>query len=388
MCRWDDPDQGAGGDRPYEGPRGWAMRPDDTPERSADGGAGSGDGHFLDRLPFDWSLPASRELRDLLSSVYFREEPVIALAQQAGIPPAWIGWGRPMAAVWHDLISTARNQDRLRALLDQIAAGPDAALSARLGELLRANPVVEAPEPPARPGAWRHFHDPDAAERRIFSTGSYLDVSFLRRGTELSTAVARLLVTFPDGRQYHGTAFRVGEDLLLTNHHVLFDGADDALPAAGAEAWFGYEHDLAGRPAAHVRVPCAMETVVGDPAHDWAVVRVAAPVPDGTAVVELPASSAVAPGDRVYIVQHPQGGVKKLAAHHNVVRHADDDVVQYWTDTDHGSSGSPVFDERWRLVALHHRWVRIGPLTEPPEYRNQGIRIERVTEGLRRAGQV
>ncbi|MEW2556153.1 trypsin-like peptidase domain-containing protein [Streptomyces zhihengii] len=364
------------------------MRRDDALERAMNGGTAGHGVHFLDRVPFDWSLPASRELRDLLCSVHYREGPVIALAQQAGISPATVHWGQPMAAVWHDLITTARNQDKLRALLDQVVHGPDTALAGRVGELLRAEPVVQAPAPPADPGTWRHFHDPDAAERRIFRTGSYLDVSFLRRGMELSTAVARLLVAFPDGRQYHGTGFRIGEDLLLTNHHVLFDDSDPARPAARAEAWFGYEADLGGRELAHVRVPCAVESAVGDPAHDWAVVRVAAPVPEGTAVVELPDTSTVAAGDRVYIVQHPQGGVKKLAAHHNVVRHADDEVVQYWTDTDHGSSGSPVFDERWRLVALHHRWVEIGPLTEPPEYRNQGIRIDRVTEGVRRTGRV
>jgi hypothetical protein len=32
---------------------------------------------------------------------------------------------------------------------------------------------------------------------------------------------------------------------------------------------------------------------------------------------------------------------------------ADATTVRYFTDTDRGSSGSPVCDDRWRVVALH-----------------------------------
>ncbi|MFE2164212.1 trypsin-like serine peptidase [Streptomyces sp. NPDC059447] len=345
--------------------------------------------HFLDRLPFDWTLAASQELKELLSSVYFREEQVIALAQQVGISPASIRWGQPMTAVWHDLITAARNQNRLRELLAAVAAGPDAAVGLRIGELLREHPVVEAPEPAGDPDTWRGFHDPSAAERQIYRQPTFLDVAFLKRGVELATAVTRLLATFADGRQYYGTAFRIGEDLLLTNHHVLFDATAPREPAASVEAWFGYERDLHGRELAHRSVACLPGSITGDRLRDWAVVRLAAPVPDGTAVVELPETVEVAPDDRVYIIQHPHGGVKKIAAHHNVVRHVDEDVVQYWTDTEAGSSGSPVFDERWRLVALHHSWVRIGALAdERPEYRNEGIRIDRVVADLKAAGLV
>jgi hypothetical protein len=63
-------------------------------------------------------------------------------------------------------------------------------------------------------------------------------VAFLQRGVELAPAVARLLVTLPDGR-YYGTGFRIGEDLLLTNHHVLFGAAGTS--ATGVEAWLRYE---------------------------------------------------------------------------------------------------------------------------------------------------
>ena len=98
--------------------------------------------------------------------------------------------------------------------------------------------------------------------------------------------------------------------------------------------------------------------------------------------VALPDSTSVALDDRVYIIQHPHGEVKKLAARHNVVRHVDDVVIQYWTDTARGSSGSPVFDEHWRLVAVHRRWRRIGQLGGADEFRNEGVRIERVREDL------
>jgi V8-like Glu-specific endopeptidase len=71
--------------------------------------------------------------------------------------------------------------------------------------------------------------------------------------------------------------------------------------------------------------------------------------------------------------------------HHNVVRFVDDAVLQYWTDTEAGSSGAPVFDEEWNVVALHHRWVE-RDVDGTMEFRNQGQRIERVVEELVAAG--
>jgi V8-like Glu-specific endopeptidase len=339
---------------------------------------------FLDSLPFDWTAPGARELRDLLASVYYEPAPVKAMARQAGVAMGQVQWDQPMDTVWHELITYARNQGRLRDLLAQIQSGPDRAVAERVQELLSERPVVEAPEPEAPYGAWKHFTDPNSFERRIFRTNTFQDVAFLRQGTELATAVCRLRITGVNGLLYHGTAFRVGADLLLTNHHVLFDR--DGRGPATVEAWFGYEQDLDGRAIEHVTVPCDPASSTGDPTDDWAVVRVTAPMPEDAAVVPLPERTSIAVGDRVYIVQHPHGGVKKLAARHNVVRHVDDEVVQYWTDTESGSSGSPVFDEHWRLVAVHRRWTRIGPLSEPSEYRNEGVRIERVAGGMANAG--
>ena len=108
-------------------------------------------------------------------------------------------------------------------------------------------------------------------------------------------------------------------------------------------------------------------------------------MPASAPVIRLTGAGPVRPDDRVYIIQHPNGGTKKIGMIHNVVRYVDDDVIQYWTDTEAGSSGSPVFDEDWQLVALHHRWVE-QQSQGATEYRNQGQRITRVAEGLTAAG--
>ena len=57
---------------------------------------------------------------------------------------------------------------------------------------------------------------------------------------------------------------------------------------------------------------------------------------------------------------------------HNLVRHVDRDVLQYWTDTkEQSSSGAPVFNSRWEVVGLQSLlrgragWRRRRPYQEP-----------------------
>jgi V8-like Glu-specific endopeptidase len=53
------------------------------------------------------------------------------------------------------------------------------------------------------------------------------------------------------------------------------------------------------------------------------------------------------------VIQHPRGQPKRFAIRNNLAVDADATVIRYYTDTDHGSSGSPVCDDAWTVVALH-----------------------------------
>ena len=53
------------------------------------------------------------------------------------------------------------------------------------------------------------------------------------------------------------------------------------------------------------------------------------------------------------IIQHPEGRSKKIAIRNNLVTHSTETELRYFTDTMGGSSGAPVFNDSWEVVALH-----------------------------------
>jgi hypothetical protein len=337
--------------------------------------------HFLDSLPLDFSNPGVQDLLGTLVSNYSSAKRATPLVAKAGIPLGEINFDQAMVYVWPEILTVARNKNKLRTLLTAIAESDEPEIAARVSEILADAPVLPAP---GASGAIEWKIDPaDASgeERQIELEPTLLDIAFLERGLELAPSVARLLVTLGDD-DFYGTAFRIADDLLLTNHHVLFDSNG---PASRVVAWFGFERSFGGADRAHVVVECDSASIVGAAEDDWAVVRTTTPMPAAAKVIPLAGAPVPEVGDRVYVIQHPNGGVKKIGMIHNVVVGVTDDVVQYLADTAGGSSGSPVFDEQWRLVALHHKWDQ-KTVAGKPQYFNQGRRIDKVGAELTKAG--
>jgi V8-like Glu-specific endopeptidase len=234
---------------------------------------------------------------------------------------------------------------------------------------------------------WKGFTSGSGKERQIVEGHpTLLDIAFLETGLDRARSVCRLLVQIGKKR-YTGTGFRVTDDLILTNHHVLYEKLKGGwTQASDIKAWFGWELDRQGVPKQPRVVRCDATSIVGAPARDWAVVRATEPIPDAYPALTLsPEKLDLAVDDRVYIIQHPGGRPKMIGMHHNLVRSIDDAAVQYWTDTEGGSSGAPVFDSAWNVVALHHYWLEVD-VGERSEFRNQGQRIDKVTTDMLAAG--
>ena len=92
--------------------------------------------------------------------------------------------------------------------------------------------------------------------------------------------------------------------------------------------------------------------------------------------VPLRSSVSYPIGLRLNVVQHPRGRKKEVVVQQNELRDVHANVIHYFSDTDYGSSGSPVFNNTWDLMALHHA-------REPSESANEGIRIDKIVADLR-----
>lgn len=116
---------------------------------------------------------------------------------------------------------------------------------------------------------------------------------------------------------------------------------------------------------------------------DVAVLRLAS-VPDGVTPVPLAKNLPRADGEqRLYVMGHPLGGELKISIDDNVLIDHDDVKVHYRAPTEPGSSGSPVFNRNWQLIALHHagndRMERLHG--EKGTYQaNEGIAFKAITE--------
>jgi V8-like Glu-specific endopeptidase len=300
------------------------------------------------------------------------------IVKKANVPDGRIAFDAARLTNWYNILNVADNHkkvdDLVRAASEEFPEQETLKLYLEKGELpgIKGADIEEDVE-------WAAPTDTGTLEKIIGRQSTLLPISFLEVGLEKARSVARIVRS--DGTL--GTGFLTGDNLLITNNHVLGDEAD----AQNAIAQFNYQLAPAG-------LAVASEKLKFDPGNgfatskedDWTVVRVEGNPNDKWGTLPLE-EAALKEGDRVNIIQHPMGEHKQIALYHNVVVFVGHDRVQYLTDTMPGSSGSPVFDGDWRIVALHHSGGNlIEPGTNQTYYRNEGIDINTVTKGVKAAG--
>ncbi|MBH8567730.1 DNA/RNA non-specific endonuclease [Microvirga sp. STS02] len=185
-----------------------------------------------------------------------------------------------------------------------------------------------------------------------------LQVNFLDRCLLVRQAVGRL-EAHQDNQRILATGFMVAPGLLLTNNHVLPEPGIAETGSVEFNAWY----DVAGEAGPTVRFdlnPAAF--FVTDQELDYTLVAVQATSRSGRALLAeqgylrlFPSSGKVGVNECVTIIQHPDGELMQIALRENQVTRAqeDENFIQYETDTAHGSSGAPVFNDSLQVAALH-----------------------------------
>jgi hypothetical protein len=204
---------------------------------------------------------------------------------------------------------------------------------------------------------------------KVVGLNNLLRIAWLSRGLELAAPVCRIVAPAGDG-----SGFLIATDLLLTNHHVL----PDETSADASTAEFNYQVNWAGDLEPVRRYTLDSTRFRTSEALDYTIVRVKESPGDLFGFVDLSKRGQPTVNDFVSIIQHPQGGTKQICFTDNKVSAVFGDLLQYSTDTEPGSSGSPVFNQAWEIVGLHHRGGGLAGPDGKKYFTNEGIQIASV----------
>jgi endonuclease I/V8-like Glu-specific endopeptidase len=273
-----------------------------------------------------------------------------------------------------------------------------------------ARALERTPPGPSRPSSLADAVAPELLGsdvlglERLMGRNNLIDVAFLEAGSRAGRSVGRVTVRRSGKR---GTGFLISPRLLMTNNHVL----GSAEEAAQAVVEFNYQDGPDRTPLTPLAFDLEPQSFFATQRTlDFSVVAVA---PAGTGAAPLAqfgwlrlieAEGKVIKGETVNIIQHPNGEPKQLALRENRVVDLLELFLHYETDTAPGSSGAPVLNDEWEVVALHHsgvpqrdadrnliavdgtRWTPDMGEDRLAWVANEGARISRVLRALREVG--
>jgi endonuclease I/V8-like Glu-specific endopeptidase len=241
-------------------------------------------------------------------------------------------------------------------------------------------------------------------QERILGQRDLMSISYLEYGLRVSRSICRIILRSRSGKVIgYGTGCMVSPHLLLTNNHVL----SSVEEATSALAEFNYQSSTDGQmlqSSAYELDPITF--FITNKQLDYSVVAVKEKL-DGVPLSDfgwnplIEEQGKVILGEYLNIIQHPGGEPKQVALRENQLVDLLDDFLHYQTDTAAGSSGSPVFNDQWEVVGLHHSGV--PKMDEQGNYltidgsvwtpamgedriawiANEGVRVSRIVEDIK-----
>jgi len=227
------------------------------------------------------------------------------------------------------------------------------------------------------------FEDLSFTLEQVVGSNDLRPAWWLEEGAARSRAVCKIEASGVDykGRSgtWSGSGFLVAPGILCTNHHVL----NSREVAARSRALF----DFAALPDGTVRQVSTFRlrpdllfwtspVVATGGKGGLDVTFVALEGEPGSTFGAIPLmrqAFVVADEDKLNVIQHPNGRLKEVAIRNNKVVFQNTQVIHYDSDTEAGSSGAPVMNDGWELVALHHA---------AKDKSNEGIKFSAIAAAL------
>ncbi len=219
---------------------------------------------------------------------------------------------------------------------------------------------------------------------KVVGEDDLVDITWLSNALNISKSICK--IETEDGES--GTGFLLNGGFLITNNHVI----NSAKVADSTRIVFNYMTDKDNNVMDHTYYELDSSVFLSSPENelDFTIVKVndnkSTPLSEWGSV-ELESFYNPKIGQRVTIIQHPNGYYKKMALPDAIIS-TWKNYLFYKTDTQEGSSGAPVFNKNWKVVALHHAGkIENGgfQINDEGQFQssNRGILIKKILENLK-----
>ncbi|MEH2077175.1 MAG: trypsin-like peptidase domain-containing protein [Nostoc sp.] len=153
-----------------------------------------------------------------------------------------------------------------------------------------------------------------------------------------------------------GTGVLVGKNLLLTCNHIF-------SKTQVRQAWVRFNYNADSRQLDNDLFELDMTFVNDHNRPDYALVKIK-DNPQQQKPILINETSILDSGQDVRIIHHPQGN-PVIISDFGQITQVGEDYIDHNVKTDDGSSGAPIFNRQWELIAIHQGNPGIGRSVTP-----------------------
>jgi endonuclease G len=191
---------------------------------------------------------------------------------------------------------------------------------------------------------------------------------------------------------WQGTGFMISNRLFITNNHVILD--EEKAKNYLVEFNFELDENKAQKPVTQFALtPTDFFMSSSEDELDFTIVAIGNRIFGKGKLSDFGFCPLKSELDRqvldtfVSMIGHPEGRHKQMSLRENLIVAQSDDVLQYFSDAKVGASGSPVFNERFEVIALHHWGAprRIAFTSQGvigPKGTKEGVRISAIVRKI------